>query len=316
MEPGGGETFILDSPGSFGALYEEQRILRMVRDHRSHPALVIYSVQNELGQDLGNPASFTILSEIHQADPSRTVVLKSGGAAAREAYYLPYATQVFQDAGTGYSGSAGRHTVGGHGVWQDSLYTNPTNFVQYTNNQKEIVVWGETLGSATPDNHQTNIDNINQAGGYSWDKADHQEILDAYNQFLDKWKFRSAFATASDLFTAIGNKAYDFWGRVVPTIRLADATDYLVLSGWESNPFENHSGIVDDHRNFKGDPALISPGFDKLRPVVEPHGLVHKTGDPVTFDLFLLIKTNQPVPCSLSPTPVSPSAYQAFDPQI
>jgi beta-galactosidase len=316
MEPGGGETYILDAPGSFGALYEEQRILRMVRDHRSHPALIIYSVQNELGQDLGIPASFTILSEIHQADPSRTVVLKSGGVAAGEAYYLPYATQVSQDDGTGYSGWADNHTVGGPGVWQDSLYTSPTNFVQYTNNQKEIVVWGETLGSATPDNHELMIDNINQAGGYSWDKDDHQQILDAYNQFLDKWKFRAAFPTASDLFTAIGNKAYDFWGRVVPTIRLADATDYLVLSGWESNPFENHSGIVDDQRNFKGDPTLISTGFNKLRPVVEPHGLVHKTGDPVTFDLFLLNETNKAASGSLKLTVVSPSGKQVFEQQI
>src|SRR5260370_29571038 len=104
----------------------------MVRDHRSHPALVIYSVQNELGQDLGNPASFTILSEIHQADPSRTVVLKSGGAAAGEAYYLPYATQVSQDDGTAYSGWADSHTVVEPAVCQDRLYTSPTTSVHYT----------------------------------------------------------------------------------------------------------------------------------------------------------------------------------------
>jgi beta-galactosidase len=307
MEPGGGETYINDQPGSFGQLYEEQRILRMVHDHRSHPSLIIYSVQNELGTGLNNPATFQIISEIHQADPSRTVVLKSGGVASGEAFYLPYATQVSADDGTGYSGWADSHTVGGPGVWQDSLYTSPTNFVQYTNNQKEIVVWGETLGAAVPDNHQDILESIEQGGGQSYDKTDHQEILDAYNQFLDKWNFRSAFPAARDLFTAIGNKAYDFWGRVTPTIRLADATDYLVLSGWESNPIENHSGIVDDQRNFKGDLSLISPGFNKLRPVVEPHGLVHKTGDMVTLDLFLLNETNLPASGKLNLTVTTPS---------
>jgi beta-galactosidase len=323
MEPGGGETYIEDQPGSFGQLYEEQRILRMVRDHRSHPSLVIYSVQNELNTPLSNPATFQILSEIHQADPSRTVVLKSGGVAAGEAYYLPYATQVAADDGTGYSGWADNHTVGGPGVWQDSLYSGPTNFVQYSNNQKEIVVWGETLGSATADNHQKILDSINEGGGNSYDKTDHQEILNAYNQFLDNWHFRGAFPTASDLFTAIGNKAYDFWGRVVPTIRLGEATDYLVLSGWESNPIENHSGIVDNQRNFKGDPALISSGFKSLLPVIEPHGLVHKTGESVDLDLFLLNETSRTVSGNLRLTLITPSgktlkvatfAVPAFDP--
>jgi beta-galactosidase len=56
--------------------------------------------------------------------------------------------------------------------------------------------------------------------------------------------------------------------------RLAEATDYFVVSGWESTMIENHSGIVDNQRDFKGDPVRFSQNNGRLRPVIEPHGLV------------------------------------------
>jgi hypothetical protein len=70
MEPGGGELSFadqgyslsvstptqppVDTSGmggdakSFSERYEEYRILYMVRDHRSHPSLMLYCVQNEV----------------------------------------------------------------------------------------------------------------------------------------------------------------------------------------------------------------------------------------------------------------------------
>jgi beta-galactosidase len=40
--------------------------------------------------------------------------------------------------------------------------------------------------------------------------------------------------------------------------RISDDLDFAVISGWESTAIENHSGIVDNLRNFKSDPELIA----------------------------------------------------------
>ena len=108
----------------------------MIRDHRSHPALVVYDVQNEIVPGLHNPRIFRILHQMHQADPSRTIVLHSGIEPYNQAFYLPYDDKIHVEDGTGYSGWSDTHTVGGAGVWQDKLYTDPRNFTQRTGTVK------------------------------------------------------------------------------------------------------------------------------------------------------------------------------------
>jgi hypothetical protein len=268
MEPGGGQLAFADQGYSlrlaaltqapidtsgqggdaktFSERYQEYRILNMIRDHRSHPALMLYCVQNEIEPDLHNERIFRILHEMHAEDPSRTIVLHSGDhPATNQAFYLPYDETIYHEDGTGYSGWSDYHTVGGPGTWQDDLYVGPTKFSHYSDDRRQVIVWGEMMGSGTPDNHELILQRIRRGGGHSYDQADHQEILDAYNRFLDKWNFRRAFPTASSLFVDIGNRSYDFWGRFLPMTRLAEATDYFVVSGWESTMIENHSGIVD-----------------------------------------------------------------------
>ncbi len=287
--------------------YQTFRILRMIRDHRSHPALVVYDVQNEIVPGLHNPRIFRILHQMHQADPSRTIVLHSGIEPYNQAFYLPYDDKIHVEDGTGYSGWSDTHTVGGAGVWQDKLYTDPRNFTQRTGNRREISMQGEMLGWAAPDNHESILKSIREGGDQSYDKADHERILAAYNKFLDKWNFRSAFPTASALFADAGNKLYETWGRILQIIRTDDASDFLVINGWEDQPIDSHSGLVDNQRNFKGDPELIRSALAPLRPVVQPRGVVHKPGDSILLDLFLLNETNQPISGTLQLSITDPS---------
>jgi hypothetical protein len=296
---------------SWSQRYQTFRILRMICDHRSHPSLVVYDLQNEIVPDLRNPRIFRILHEMHQADPSRTIVLHSGIEPYNQAFYLPYDDKIHVEDGTGYSGWSDRHTVGGPGVWQDSLYTDPRNFTQRTGNRREISMQGEMLGWAAPDNHALTLQSIREGGDHSYDKADHERILAAYNKFLDKWNFRSAFPTAAALFADVGNKLYETWGRILQIIRTDDASDYLVINGWEDQPIDSHSGLVDNQRNFKGDPELIRSALAPLRPVVQPRGVVHKTGDSILLDLFLLNETNRPVSGTLQLSITDPSGKTA-----
>jgi hypothetical protein len=64
---------------------------------------------------------------------------------------------------------------------------------------------------------------------------------------------------------------------------------------------------VDNQRNFKGDPELIRSALAPLRPVVQPRGVVHKTGDSLLLDLFLLNETHQAVSGTLQLSITDPS---------
>lgn len=314
MEPGGGQFAIgthaaTESGAATSSLekYQEERILQMIRDARSHPSLVVYVVQNEATFDLKNPRVFALLRRMHAEDPSRTIVLKSGIETGGEAWMKPYDEAVYSDNGDGYSGWSDHHTVGfPDGVWQDGNYKNPDDFAYRSTNKKEIIDWGEMGGAATPDNHALMVSQIKKSGGQSYDLQDHQEILAAYDTFLNKWGFRTAFPTASGLFTSIGDKEYEYWANVLENARLSDENDYLTVSGWETTAIENHSGLVDNLRNFKGNPVLIHERLEPLLPVAKPRQSVLSAGQSATLDLYLLNETNRPAPGTLKLTLTRP----------
>jgi len=335
MEPGGGQTAFgerftmyapspaerIDNSGkngdaeTFAEKYMEEKIVRMVRDHRSHPSLLMYCIQNEIHPDLRNPRIFQILRRVHEEDPSRIVVLKSGFPSGsypvNQAWMQPYSAEVLHDTGDAYSGWWDDHTVGGPGVWRDEMYKGPGDFTHRSTNEKEIIVWGEMLGAAAPDNHAAMVRELESRGGKSYDLQEHREILAAYDRFLNRWGFQRAFRTPDALFVALGNKSYDFWGRVIETARLAEANDYFVISGWESTVIENHSGLVDNLRGFKGDPSLIRRGLMPLRPVVKTNSLVYAKGTQANIDLFLLNETHRPHERRIKVDLINPTGVQS-----
>jgi hypothetical protein len=180
------------------------------------------------------------------------------------------------------------------------MYRGPDDFTHRSTKSNEVVVWGEMLGAAVPDNHAGMVRELMTNGGTSYDLEDHRQILAAYDRFLDRWGFRTAFPTADALFVSIGNKSYDFWGRVVETARLAEANDYFVMSGWESTAIENHSGLLDNLRGFKGNPELIGKRLAPLRVVIKPNSLVFANNDAPRVDFFVLNESGKPHGAQLS----------------
>lgn len=313
LEPGGGQsalgdryTLYADSPeGSvdisgdkgdaetFAEKYMEEKLLGMIRDHRSHPSVIMYCIQNEINPDLHNPRIFRLLRRMHEEDPSRIVLLKSGIPPVNQAWMQPYSDEMYYDDGSGFSGFWDKHTVGGPGVWRDEMYVSPAEFTHYSDHDSEIVMWGEMLGAAVPDNHLQMIRDINEYGGNSYDLLDHTQINGAYDRFLAMNKFSAAFSSTEELYLDIGNKCYDFWGRVIETARLSESNDFLVISGWESTAIENHSGLVDNLRNFKGDPLLLRERLAPVDPVIRVNSLVLELNDTLSIDAYLLNETTE-----------------------
>ena len=298
-EPGGG--CFSWSENEFARKYEREKIRRMVLRDRNHPSLIIYCIQNEqVNVTPDNPYLKEIMELVHHLDPTRIVILKSAWSEAPpkkfgpeygkgQAFYLPYDDTYYHDDGTGWCGWYDQHTVGGPGTYRDDLYKGPDNFSHRIDNRDEIVFWGEVLGVGTPDNlgaikkyYQENPENR----GYN--EYDHKEWYQAYDKFLDEKKFREAFPTVDDLTASIGNKSYYFWGRLIENIRICNLNDGMAISGWESTTIENHSGLVDVFRNFKGEPELIKYYTRPLHLAIKSHNLVLEKGGSLISDIYIV----------------------------
>jgi hypothetical protein len=319
--PAGAQTnaagTIMEKPTSeadkFAQRYMFVKCVEMVKAYRSHPSVIEYCLQNEIGADLNNPDTLAILKAMHDEDPSRCVVLNDGFVApprkAAQAWYAPYDDHIHRSDEEPWGGWWNQHQGAGD-QWVDAFYKSPTDFTYRSPEHKVISEFGEMEGCARPDNHSLMVHQITETykkyGGTSYDLIDHEEIIAGYNRFLDKWGFRAAFPTAESVFLACGLTEYQSWQNYMENARLSDDLDFAAISGWESTAIENHSGIVDNLRNFKSDPKLIAGSLLPIRPIAKQRALCIELGQPATFDLFLANDTGKPATGELVFTVTTP----------
>ena len=319
MEPGGGRLAIgrlpkgvapnapsvvmqnaEDEADRFSRQFMLDKCRAMVRAFRSHPSLIQYTLQNEIGANLSNPETFVPLHIMHEEDPSRSVVLDDGFTArgAPQAWYAPYHDTMYRSDKEQWAYWWNNHQGAGD-QWYDAFYKNADDFTYRQPLKTSLVEFGEMEGCAVADHHALMAHQIEArefgGDGKSYDLIDHQEILAAYDHFLDRWGFRGAFSTAGHLFREMGVKVYQSWQQYLENVRICDAVDFAVISGWESTAIENHSGIVDNLRNFKGDPELIASSLKPVRPVAKQHQLCYAVGERAVFDLYLFNETGKPL---------------------
>ena len=116
-------------PTTFTSRYELAKVLAMIKADRSHPSVIIWTLQNEVSPDLHNPRIFYALNKMREADPSRIILLKSGIFTRNQVWSLPYATDWMHDDGKGFSGWSDQHTAtASAGVYQDAMYKSPRDY--------------------------------------------------------------------------------------------------------------------------------------------------------------------------------------------
>ena len=305
LEPGSGKQAIgkdlkpgqsLSPAEAFARDYMVARCKLMAQTFRSHPSVLQYTLQNEIGANLANPDLEHVLRVIHEADPSRTVILNDGFVArgAAQAMLTPYNDHLYRSDVEKWGGWWVQHQSAGD-QWYDKFYVTKTDMVHYSTVSDAIVEFGEMEGCAVCDNHVKMVADILQHGGKSYDLDDHKAIIAGYNDFIDKWGFRPSFPTTEGLFLSIGAKQYEAWQNYMENIRICDQVDMAAISGWESTAIENHSGIVDNLRYFHGDPALIRSSLLPVRPVAKQRAVTYATGDGALVDIWLLNDTAKPV---------------------
>jgi len=303
-------------PQVFWEKYEQEKILEMVKRDRSHPSLIIYDIQNETGNlDLNNPRIYRIFRLMHALDPSRIITFYSGTEPGAQVLMLPYSDDIgYGSKMVAYAGWKDSHTCGGPCNYLDNLYIDPTHFGQRQKDQshKTINVWGEMLGAATPDDYDQLVHSFDAQHPTGYELDDMTKILAGYHDFLDKYGFRKAFPTDSSLFQAIGYRTYYFWQRILEQSRADNANDGLVVSGWESTTIDNHSGIVDNHRFFKGDPRVIAKACKPEVLFLQPRHMIVAKGDTDIVDIFLINEVGRTGPQMLKLTAKNPDGSIAF----
>lgn len=279
-----------DERAKFYLDYRIEKLSRMIRRDRNHPSLIIYNLHNERGAE-PQPADYQEMEIAHKLDPSRQINYNSsngpnpeGVPSARFKLHLrPYDTTFYDN------GWYDQHHAGGPGVYHDNLYRSPTDYLRYTANKQEIIYWGEEGAIGTPPRLELIRNDILSKKAFGgWEAADYLEWYEAYDQFIKKQGFSEAFPSVDALTVAMGNVAYYYQGRVIENIRINNTIDGYAVNGWEAMKLENHSGIVDNYRNPKGDPELISRYNQPLLLSVKLNKKVMAVGDSTRVDVFII----------------------------
>jgi beta-galactosidase len=274
--------------------YRDEKLARMIQRDRSHPSLIIYNLHNERGAAPQDEDRREMMMA-HRMDPSRIITYNScngnnpeGVADSHFKLHLLPNDSTFHDIGWWDD-----HHAGGPGVYHDNIYQGKDNYLRFSNNKSEIVYWGEEGAIGTPPRLQLIRDEILRSGNAKgWEAQDYLAWYDAYDTFLRERGFSKAFPCVDSLTRKMGNVAYYYQGRMMENIRISNTVDGYAVNGWESMKLENHSGIVDNYRNLKGDAELIARYNRPLYLAVKMNHKVMAVGDTTTVDVYIVNEKN------------------------
>ncbi|OCB71778.1 beta-glycosidase [Flavobacterium glycines] len=267
----------------------DEKFFRMIKRDRSHPSLVIYNMHNERGAEPQKKDSVQMLAG-HKLDPTRIMTYNSSNGPIKKGidprfklHLLPYSNQFHN------FGWFDQHHAGGPGVYHDNLYSNPKKYAKFTDNKEEIVYYGEEGAIGTPPRLQLIRDEILKRGkDIGWESDDYLKWYDAYDNFLKKNDFEKSFPNVDSLTRKMGNVTYYYQGRTIENVRINNTIDGYAVNGWESMKLENHSGIVDNYRNLKGDADLIARYNKPLYVAVKLTNKVLSVKDTTVVDFFIV----------------------------
>ncbi|MDR0844190.1 MAG: hypothetical protein LBN71_03140, partial [Tannerella sp.] len=266
-----------------------EKLRRMVVRDRNHPSLIIHNLCNEdiVWNDLRQQA----MQEVHALDEARLVVNSSGGNAGNQGrnihHIRPYENEIRQDF-------TDDHTV------QAETYFEETDFDRHVpENDNSIKYWGEVKCYVGPDNWYeiaAMFDPLKKEKTAAYQGYNYSLYLDFGQKIKAFFEEHDIAKTGSGIIrtpgaisqAAGGGKMYKD-GRNVQNIMSYDRADGYAINAWSGGNgmegFEGwHSGMVDDGRNIKGDPAIYAYYTRPLQLVIQRKTAEHGTGGK-TFEL-------------------------------
>ncbi|HEY3412505.1 MAG TPA: PA14 domain-containing protein [Armatimonadota bacterium] len=285
-EPGG---YVSGGGDAFAFRWAREKLLRMVKRDRNHPSMVIYDMINEEARP-PLPHQGKDMADAHAIDPTRIITFTSGSSQSEtdpcKLHMLPY------DSKPHITGWFDHHNAEGPGNYLSEFYKGPTDHYNYTTNTRETVYWGEEGSISTPPRLDVINSELTRTGKDGWDGAEYRKWYQAYADYLDNKGLRKYFPTVDSLTLGMARTQYYYHGRTIETVRMANVSDGFAVNGWESEIYENHSGIVDCWRNPKGPVDLIARYNRPVYVAVKVRNKVVDAGDTVTVDFHLVNEVN------------------------
>lgn len=290
-----------EEPGSFHSANHDpfirtivnEKLKRMIKRDRSHPSLVIYNLINEFGGVLSRDKQLVEkrmndMREAHVIDPSRIMTFTSGWANKEhseedsKAHMLPFDTTLYR------KGWFDNHRAGGPETWLEEYYKNPRDNFMYTDNRTEIYIRGEEGALSTPPRIQKIHETITSSNVLGWDGKFWESQYKAFAEMFQKKELAPYFGTVDSLTRLMGNVSFEHQGRRIQGMRMQDIGDAYMVNGWESMPYDNHSGIVDIYRNPKGDVSLFKYYTQPLYIAVSSRSQIIRLPESVSVDYYIV----------------------------
>jgi len=292
-EPGG---FQAVGKGIFIRNIMLEKIVRMAKRDRSHPSLVIYNMINEYGGKYNKDSAllasrFRDMQELHKTDPSRTVTFTSGWASRKDASEIAKAHFRPFDRNLHKTGWFDNHRAGGPETWKEIYYTSPSDNLMFTDNNSEIYMRGEEGALSTPPALEKINASLKQGQAPGWDGRFWKKQFEAFEQMLDSKKLRVYFPSVDFLTRTLGDISYEHQGRRIQGMRMQNVGDCYAINGWESMPYDNHSGVVDTHRNPKGSPDILAYYNQSHYIAVVPRQQVVRLPTDIGVDFYAVNET-------------------------
>ena len=275
-EPGG---YFCGSGDAFTFALAREKLLRMIRRDRSHPSLIIYNMINE-GPAKAEPYQIQDMREAHAMDPTRAITYTSSGG--RPPFMIPGDEKVYE------TGWIDQHNAYGPGCYRDGFYGGPKNIHRGGGDPKEIIFWGEEAAISTPARVELISQEASKLANKGWDGARYTRNYNEIADYIERKNLRGFFPSIDGLTMSMGNVAHYYQGRVIENVRIGNVVDGYVVNGWESELFENYSGIVDLYRNPKGDPAIMAWYNQPLYIAVKARGVVYGLPDEAKVDFWIV----------------------------
>ena len=304
-----GQNLIMDKADEMGLLYYEEpgnyisgikdnfsraclheKLLRMVKRDRSRACLVIFNMQNEMREV--SDSIFELqkkdMRDAHLTDPSRIITRTSGWASKNFAddqaklHMRPFDTTQYLNGWYDYHRAPGPHT------WMQQFYRSPSDYYSKTDNNAEIVYWGEEGAISTPPRIVKIKEDLDKQPNLGWDGALYHEQYNEFLKFYDSKKLSPYFPSLDALTMAMGKISYEHQGRKIENSRINNVTDGYAINGWESEILENHSGIVDCYRNPKADPSILAYYNQPLYVAIKTRQQVVKASESLITDFYIV----------------------------
>lgn len=299
-----GQSMVLDKADELGLLYYAEpggyraqggdefsfeiarlKWFRMIKEFRNHPSLVIYNMINEMGEPPVTRHTQDMLNA-HAIDPTRIFTYSSGFHANNipcRLHMLPY------DDTQHAFGWFDPHHACSIGVYRDGLYNSPTDYsYRYDESKrKEVLFLGEEGALSAPPRLRLINEYYTTAGNRNgWDGADYVQWFDGFDGYLKRKGLKHL--TVDDVTTGIGDIQYYYHGRMIENAKINDLVDGYCINGWECEKLENHSGIVDSFRSYKGNPDNLLRYTRPVYVAIKARNKVTHVGEMINVDFFIV----------------------------